>query len=38
MEALVDDGLDLPEKLPASANHEEIRRAYSPGGLRRKPK
>ncbi len=28
MEALVDDELDLPDKLPASTNHEEIRRKY----------
>lgn len=30
LEALVDDELDLPNKLPASTNHEEIRRAYKP--------
>jgi transcriptional regulator with XRE-family HTH domain len=35
MEALVDDGLDLPEKLPASAKHEEIRRAYRIRGRKR---
>jgi transcriptional regulator with XRE-family HTH domain len=29
MEALVDDELDLPEKLPASTNHQEIRRKYT---------
>ncbi len=29
MEALVDDSLDLPEKLPASVNHEELRRKYT---------
>jgi transcriptional regulator with XRE-family HTH domain len=28
MEALVDDELDLPDKMPASTNHEEIKRAY----------
>lgn len=28
MEALIDDELDLPEKLPASAKHEEIRHIY----------
>jgi transcriptional regulator with XRE-family HTH domain len=30
MEALVDDELDLPEKLPASTNHQEIKRKYTP--------
>lgn len=30
MEALVDDELDLPDKLPASTDHQEIRRAYKP--------
>ena len=29
MEALVDDELDLPEKLPALTNHEEIKRKYT---------
>jgi transcriptional regulator with XRE-family HTH domain len=29
MEALVDDELDLPEKLPASTNHEQIKRKYT---------
>jgi transcriptional regulator with XRE-family HTH domain len=28
MEALVNDELDLPEKLPASTNHQEIKRKY----------
>jgi transcriptional regulator with XRE-family HTH domain len=28
MEALVDDELDLPDKLPFSTNHEKIRRTY----------
>jgi transcriptional regulator with XRE-family HTH domain len=28
LEALVDDELELPDKLPASINHEEIRRTY----------
>ena len=28
MEALVDDELDLPDKLPASTNHEQLRRTY----------
>jgi transcriptional regulator with XRE-family HTH domain len=35
MEALVDDELDLPEKLPASVNHEEIRRVYKRRGTKR---
>lgn len=30
MEALVDDELDLPDKLPASTNHAEITRRYKP--------
>jgi transcriptional regulator with XRE-family HTH domain len=30
MEVLVDDELDLPEKLPGTTNHEEIRREYAP--------
>jgi transcriptional regulator with XRE-family HTH domain len=28
MEALVDDELDLPDKMPASTNHAEIKRVY----------
>lgn len=35
MEALVDDELDLPDKLPGTAEHQAIKRQYSP---RRKPK
>lgn len=35
MEALVDDELNLPEKLPASAKHEEIKRAYKARGRKR---
>ena len=35
MEALVDDELDLPDKLPASINHEEIRRTYKPRNKKR---
>ncbi len=35
MEALVDDELDLPEELPASAKHEEIRRTYKRHGRKR---
>jgi transcriptional regulator with XRE-family HTH domain len=29
MEVLVDDELDLPEKLPSTTNHEEIRRRFA---------
>lgn len=29
MEALVDDELDLPEKLPSSINHQQIKRQYT---------
>jgi transcriptional regulator with XRE-family HTH domain len=32
MESLVDDELDLPEKMPATAKHEEIRRIYKRRG------
>ena len=35
MEALVDDELDLPDKLPGTAQHETIKRQYAP---RRKAK
>ena len=28
-EALIDDDLDLPEKLPGPTNHEEIRRKFA---------
>jgi transcriptional regulator with XRE-family HTH domain len=34
-EALIDDELDLPDKLPGTAKHDEIRRAYA---TRRKKK
>jgi transcriptional regulator with XRE-family HTH domain len=30
MEALVDDELDLPAKLPDSVRHDEIKRRYAP--------
>lgn len=30
MEALVDDDLDLPDKLPGTTQHETIKRQYSP--------
>jgi transcriptional regulator with XRE-family HTH domain len=29
MEALVDDELNLPDKLPGTINHEQLRRAYT---------
>ena len=29
-EALIDDDLDLPDKLPGAVNHEQIKRAYAP--------
>lgn len=35
MEVLVDDELDLPDKLPGPTNHEEIKRKFK---SRRKPK
>jgi transcriptional regulator with XRE-family HTH domain len=35
MEALVDDQLDLPDKLPGTTQHETIKRQYT---SRRKPK
>ena len=35
MEALVDDELDLPDKLPGTTQHESIKRQYAP---RRKAK
>ena len=28
-EALIDDSLDLPDKLPGAVNHEQIKRAYT---------
>ncbi len=28
-EALIDDSLDLPDKLPGPVNHEQIKRAYT---------
>jgi transcriptional regulator with XRE-family HTH domain len=30
MEALVDDELDLPDKLPSTTHHETIKRQYTP--------
>lgn len=29
-EALIDDGLDLPDKLPDNTSHEDIKRKYAP--------
>lgn len=34
-EALIDDSLDLPDKLPGDVRHDEIKRKYTPRG---KPK
>ena len=34
-EVLIDDELDLPEKLPGTTNHEEIRRKYASRGKRK---
>jgi transcriptional regulator with XRE-family HTH domain len=31
-EALIDDQLDLPDKLPGDVRHEEIKRKYTPRG------
>ncbi len=36
MEALVDDELDLPEKLPADVKHEDIRRKYAAHGKQKR--
>lgn len=36
MEALVDDELNLPEKLPDAVKHEEIRRRYAPASRNKK--
>jgi transcriptional regulator with XRE-family HTH domain len=35
VEALIDDELDLPNKLPASTNHADIKRAYKPRNPKR---
>jgi transcriptional regulator with XRE-family HTH domain len=35
-EVLIDDELDLPEKLPGAVNHEEIRRKYASRGKRKR--
>jgi len=34
-EALIDDELDLPDKLPGAVKHEQINRAYPPARRRR---
>ncbi len=34
-EALIDDALDLPDKLPGDVRHEEIKRKYIPRGKKR---
>ncbi len=34
-EALIDDNLDLPDKLPGDVRHEEIKRKYIPRGKKR---
>jgi hypothetical protein len=35
-EALIDDQLDLPAKLPGDVRHDEITRKYSPRGGRKR--
>ena len=35
-EALIDDQLDLPNKLPGDVRHEEIKRKYTPRGGRKR--
>lgn len=34
-EVLIDDELELPEKLPGSTNHEEIKRKFAPRSKRK---
>ncbi|HZG53331.1 MAG TPA: helix-turn-helix transcriptional regulator [Pyrinomonadaceae bacterium] len=34
-EALIDDALDLPDKLPGDVRHDEITRKYTPRGKKR---
>ena len=36
MEALADDGWELPEKLPGTVNHKEMERSYTPRSRGRK--
>ena len=35
-EALIDDALDLPDKLPGDVRHDEIKRKYTPRGGRKR--
>jgi transcriptional regulator with XRE-family HTH domain len=35
-EALIDDSLDLPDKLPGDVRHDEIKRKYTPRGGRKR--
>ncbi|HEY9403110.1 MAG TPA: helix-turn-helix transcriptional regulator [Pyrinomonadaceae bacterium] len=35
-EALIDDALDLPDKLPGDVRHDEIKRKYAPRGGRKR--
>jgi transcriptional regulator with XRE-family HTH domain len=35
-EALIDDALDLPDKLPGDVRHEEIKRKYAPRTARKR--
>ncbi len=35
-EVLIDDELALPDKLPGTTNHEEIKRKYAPRGKKKK--
>jgi transcriptional regulator with XRE-family HTH domain len=35
-EALIDDALDLPDKLPGDVRHDEITRRYAPRGARKR--
>ncbi|MCA1566799.1 MAG: helix-turn-helix domain-containing protein [Acidobacteria bacterium] len=35
-EALIDDTLDLPDKLPGDVRHDEIKRKYTPRGGRKR--
>jgi transcriptional regulator with XRE-family HTH domain len=34
-EALIDDALDLPDKLPGDVRHDDIKRKYAPRGKKR---
>ncbi|HEY1404476.1 MAG TPA: hypothetical protein VGB05_10145 [Pyrinomonadaceae bacterium] len=35
-EALIDDALDLPDKLPGDVRHDEIKRKYTPRATRKR--